>query len=78
MFEFWCRKDGIKKENFLETNSSACSISKSKMQGIFQPDFASHRIKLQNKTQNQLNNLSINKIGGYIVYLVTVSEGRVG
>ena len=67
-----------KKGEFVETNSNAYSISKSKMQGIFEPSFASHRIKLQNKTQNQLNNLSINKIGGYIVYLVTVSEGRVG
>ena len=67
-----------KKGELIETNSSAHSISKSKMQSIFEPDFAIHRIKLQNKTQNRLNNLSINKVGGYIVYLVTVSEGRVG
>ena len=34
------------------------------MQGIFEPGFASDRIKLQNKTQDHLNNLSTNKIGG--------------
>ena len=34
-----------KKVGFVETNSSKYSISKSKMQGIFEPDFASHRIK---------------------------------
>ena len=67
-----------KKGEFVETNSSAYSIPKSKMQGILEPGFADHRIKLKNKIQNQLNNLSINKIWGYIVYLVTVSEGRVG
>ena len=34
------------------------------MQGIFEPGFASHRIKLQSKTQDHhLNNLSTNKIG---------------
>ena len=69
---------GDKKGEFVETNLSSYSISKSKMQGIFEPGFASHRINMQSKTQNQSNNLSINKIGGYIVYLVTVSEGRVG
>ena len=44
--------------------SSAYSISKSKMQGNFEPGFDSHRIKFQNKTQDHLNNLSTNKTGG--------------
>ena len=33
------------KGGFVETNSSEYTISKSKMQGIFEPGFASHRIK---------------------------------
>ena len=37
------------------------------MQDIFEPGFASHRIKLQNKTQSHLNNLSTNKIEGKLV-----------
>ena len=53
-----------KKGGFVETNSNEYSISKSKMQGIFEPGFASHRINLQNKTQNDLYIISTNKIGG--------------
>ena len=52
-----------RKGGFVETNSSEYSISKSKMQCIFEPGFASHMIKLQNKTQNHLYILSTNKIG---------------
>ena len=53
-----------KKGEFVETNSSECYISESEMQGIFEPSFASHRIKLQNKTRDHLNSLSTDKIGG--------------
>ena len=53
-----------KKGEFVETNSSEYYISKSKMQGIFEPGFANRRIKLQNKTQDHLNNLSTIKIKG--------------
>ena len=53
-----------KKGGIVETNPSEYSISKSKIQGIFEPGFVSHRIKLQNKAQDYLNNFSTNKIGG--------------
>ena len=53
-----------KKGGFVETNSSEYSTSKSKMQGIFESGFASHTIKLQNKTQDHLSNLSTNKTEG--------------
>ena len=53
-----------KKGGFLETKSSKYSISKSKMQDIFEPRLASHKIKWQSKTQDHLNNLSTSKIGG--------------
>ena len=53
-----------KKGGFAETNSSEYCISKSKMEGNnFKPGFASHRINLQNKIQDHLNNLFTNKIG---------------
>ena len=51
-----------KKGGFVETNSSKYSISKSKIQSIFEPGFASHRIKYQNKVKDHLNNHSTNKI----------------
>ena len=53
-----------KKGGFVEMNSSKYSISKSKMQGIFESGFASHTAKYQNKTQDHLNYFSINKIEG--------------
>ena len=60
-----------KKGGFIETNSNKYSISQSKMQGIFEPGFASYRINQQNKTQDHLNNLSTSKVGRSIVYLAT-------
>ena len=33
-----------KKQGFVETNSRQYSISKSKMQGVFEPGLANHRI----------------------------------
>ena len=45
-----------KKEGFVEMNSSKYSIVES--------GFAGHTIKYQNNTQDHLNNLSINNIGG--------------
>ena len=51
-----------KKSGFTETNSSEYSISQSKVQGIFEPRFASHRIKQQNKTQDYMNDPSTSKI----------------
>ena len=53
-----------KKGRFAETNPSEYFISKSKMQDIFEPGFASHRIKQKSKSEDHLNNLSTNKIGG--------------
>ena len=52
-----------KKVGFVETNLSENSISRSKMQGIFESHFAGHTIHEQNKTQVYLNNLSANKVG---------------
>ena len=52
-----------KKGRFVKATSSEYSISKSKMQGNFEPGFDSHRIKFQNKTEDHLNNRSNNKIG---------------
>ena len=44
-----------KKGGFLQRNSSEI-FSKSKIQGIFEPSFASRRIKQQIKTHECLNN----------------------
>ena len=44
-----------KKGGFLQRNSSEI-FSKSKIQGIFEPNFASRRIKQQIKTHECLNN----------------------
>ena len=53
-----------KKGEFLETNSSEYSISKSKTQGIFDPRITKHRIMLQNKIQDHLYIISNNEIEG--------------
>ena len=53
-----------KKGEFVETNSSEYSISKIKIQVMFETAFASHRVKFQNKSQHYLNNLSTNEIEG--------------
>ena len=52
-----------KKGGFLQRNSSEI-FSKSKIQGIFEPSFASRRIKQQIKTHECLNNFSTNKVRG--------------
>ena len=62
---------------------SEYSITKSKIQGIFEPGFATHKIKsFIIVSTSRIDGVEGGKVGepggGGIVYLVTVSGGRVG